>query len=81
MLREKIIQGIVAIQDPVERQLMAERVLLSPLEESKRLSDAIRVGNGSQPGAQQHDFASKRDEAISQSAALLSLKDPVVRGR
>ncbi len=76
LLRTKIISGIQAILDPEERKGLAERSLLSPVSETQRISE---VGMPSETGASSHDAASKRQEMLNQSSALLSLKDPVVR--
>ena len=76
MLREKMISGIQAIPDAHERKRVAERALLSPVADTQRISD---IGLPSGTGERSSDAASRRQEMFNQSAALLSLKDPVVR--
>lgn len=76
MLRGNIISGIEAIADPLKRKELAERVLLSPVAETHRISEIVTSGSG---GSTPHDAGSKRQEMFNRSAALLSLKDPVVR--
>lgn len=76
MLREKIISEVEAIADPLKRKELAERVLLSPVAETHRISEIATPGFG---GSTPHDAGSKRQEMFNRSAALLSLKDPVVR--
>ena len=75
-LRQAILRDIATITDPRERKEIAERVLLSPVAETMRISE---VGLPTSSGMSPHDAGSKRQEMLNQSAGLLSLKDPVVR--
>ena len=75
-LRQAIIGDIATITDPRERKEVAERVLLSPVAETMRISE---IGLPTSSGMSPHDAGSRRQEMLNQSAGLLSLKDPFVR--
>ena len=78
-LRSLITTGTAAIPDPVERQMMAERLLLSPTEERIRISEVFGDAPNRSKRTSSAETASKREEMVNQNTGLLSLKDPKLR--
>lgn len=77
-LRARLVQGIEVISDPVERQRVAERLLLSPVEEKIRASEVL--GEPANDDIVENSRRqSMRAEMVNENATLLSLKDPVLR--
>lgn len=83
-LREEILAGLTRIEDPAERAVAAERLLLSPASTFRTLPSFGRSGTSvpeleSEQRESEAERASKQRQQLNQNTLMLSLKDPVLR--